>query len=67
MVELESQERKIKFLIHDRTWCEVQLFSNDEMITLGGGSLEKIISNLLISFIPQNDRKLSNSHIHWVQ
>lgn len=56
-LELEAQGKKIKITIHDSSWCEVYLLVNGEFIPMGGESLEKIISNLLISFITQGDRK----------
>lgn len=56
-LELEAQEGKIKLAICDRTWCEMYLLVNDKAIALGGNCLDKIISELLISFIPEKDRK----------
>lgn len=56
-LELEAQGRKIKLTIHDRTWCEMYLIANGEAIALGANCLDKIISELLISFIPEKDRK----------
>lgn len=56
-LELEAHGRKMKLIIHDRTWCEVHLLANGETITLGGDCLDKIISKLLISFIPEKERK----------
>ncbi len=56
-LELEAQGRKIKLTIHNRTWCEVYLLANGEFIPLGGERLDKIISKLLISFLPEKDRK----------
>ena len=56
-LELEAQGRKIKLTIHDRIWCEVYLLVNGEFISLGGECLDKIISKLFISFLPEKDRK----------
>ncbi len=56
-LELEAHGRKMKLIIHDRTWCEVVLLANSETIMLGGDCLDKIISKLLISFIPEKGRK----------
>ena len=56
-LELEAQGKKIKFTIHDSSWCEVYLLVNGEFIPMGGERWDKIISNLLISFITQGDRK----------
>ncbi len=56
-LELEAHGRKMKLIIHDRTWCEVVLLANSETIMLGGDCLDKIISKLLISFIPKKGRK----------
>jgi len=56
-LELEAHGRKMKLIIHDRTWCVVYLLANGKTITLGGECLDKIISKLLVSFIPEKDRK----------
>lgn len=56
-VELGAQGGKIKLLIHDSAWCEIHLLANDSVINLGGENLERIISRLMISFIPEKDRK----------
>jgi len=50
-LELEVHGKKIKLLIHNRTWCEVYLLANDEIIALGGEDLDRIIPKLLIAFI----------------
>ena len=56
-LELEAHGRKVKLVIHDGTWCEFHLLVNGQVIDLGGERLDKIISKLLISFIPEKDRK----------
>ena len=56
-LELEAHGRKVTLIIHDGTWCELYLMANDQVIELGGNCLDKIISKLLISFIPEKDRK----------
>lgn len=56
-LELESQGKIIKLTIYDNLWCEMHLLVNGEIISMGGERFDKIISNLLISFITQGDRK----------
>ena len=54
---LEAHGGKVKLIIHDGTWCELYLLANGQDIYLGGNSLDTIIPKLLISFIPEKDRK----------
>lgn len=56
-LELEAHGRKVKLIKHDTTWCELYLLANGQVINLGGNSLDTISSKLLISFIPEKDRK----------
>lgn len=56
-LELEARGEKIKLTIHECSWCEVYLLVNGEFMPMGGERLDKIISNLLISFMIQGDRK----------
>ena len=56
-LELEAHGGKVKLINHNRSWCELYLLANGQDIFLGGNSLDTIISKLLISFIPEKDRK----------
>lgn len=56
-LELEAHGRKVKLIIQDVTWCELYLLADNQVIYLGGERLNVIISQLLISFIPEKDRK----------
>ena len=56
-LELEAHGGKVKLIIHDGTWCELYLLANGQDIFLGESSLDRIIPKLLISFIPEKDRK----------
>ena len=56
-LELEAHGKKVKLIMHNGTWCELYLLADGQVIDLGGDCLDKIISKLLISFIPEKDRK----------
>lgn len=56
-LELVVDRKGLKLVIQNRNWCRVYLIKNDTMILLGANSLEKILSKLLIAFIPMKNIK----------
>ncbi len=56
-LKLEANGRHLKFITYDGVWCEVHYQRNNEEITLGGERLDTIITKLLISFLPEKNRK----------